>query len=61
MDLLSSEVTIQLSDRQRVAAMQLSSQPGGNYDDIVDGGSGNTFGGDGTPILIDFNSSALKD
>lgn len=59
--MLSTEVTIQLNERHRVAAIQLSNQPGGNYDSLFGAGSGYSYGGDGTALVMDFNTSAFQD
>ena len=60
-DLLSSRVEIHLGERARVAAMQLSNQPSGNYDYLLGANSGATFGGDGTALKLDLNASAFRD
>jgi hypothetical protein len=68
---LSDTVTIQLSEKQRAIAVQMSNCPSGNYDDIF-GASGSapldgytngdaTFGGDGSQLRLHFHDTAFKD
>ena len=68
---LSDTVTIQLTEKQRAIAVQMSACPSGNYDGIF-GASGTapldgytngdaTFGGDGSQLRLHFYDSAFKD
>ena len=68
---LSNTVNIQLSEKQRALALQLSDCPSGNYDNLLGATGSNplpgynngdaTFGGDGSQLRLHFADSAFTD